>query len=465
MQTPGNGQEAVQKQTWSLVHGFYAVMGGFAIDISDTKEPFLPRSLGRLTLTISGFRFLARREPDLIPDISKEQIRDKGKANSLAKTVVCFQACWFCIQCVFRLAQKYPISLLELNVFAHAICTLLIYLLWWDKPLDVDEPTLIKGEKVYPICAMMILTNSKLGALGLPWTKSYAGNNDQLRVEFSEVPSSTTEESETVLRPLFDPTCAEIHRQADGRNANIRIRDGGTHHGIKITFHGGWVPGYEKPWPAAIPGNFHLELDATCDRLWNLASRGFKKYPLSRNELWRVEWYVRQDDVIKFWYYGPIRTKWPEHEDEEENALRKRQSNSILSGYGTERLEMTHRSMFFGLLCAGIFYGGLHLVAWAAPFASHSERILWRLSALSVAATGPIVAIIIAGLLFVQPVDTPGTLRTLGAMLLALMVFLMILLYVFARAYLIVECFINIAHLPEQVYELPSWSQYVPHIV
>lgn len=107
------------------MHGFYAVMGGYAFDMSDSTEPFLPPSLTRLTIIASGLRFLARKEPNFIPNISKEEIQDKSKANSLVKTIVCLQTSWFYIQCVFRLAQKYPISLLELNVFGHVICTLM----------------------------------------------------------------------------------------------------------------------------------------------------------------------------------------------------------------------------------------------------------------------------------------------------------------------------------------------------
>lgn len=188
MLPPNTHQDVPKKTAWSLVQGFYVVMGGYAIDLNDAEEPFLPESLKRVTITPSGFRFLARIEPDHIPHISEEEIRDKGKANSLAKTVVCFQACWFCIQCIFRLAQKYPISLLELNVFGHAVCTMLIYLLWWDKPLDVDEPTLITGEHMYPICAMMCFTNGDLGPLGYPWRKAHVRDN-LYRVKFEAVPS------------------------------------------------------------------------------------------------------------------------------------------------------------------------------------------------------------------------------------------------------------------------------------
>ena len=49
-------------------------------------------------------------------------------------------ASWFCAQCFTRCAQGLAISLLELNTFGHAVCTLIIYGLWWSKPLGIDEP-------------------------------------------------------------------------------------------------------------------------------------------------------------------------------------------------------------------------------------------------------------------------------------------------------------------------------------
>jgi hypothetical protein len=39
-----------------------------------------------------------------------------------------------------------------------------------------------------------------------------------------------------------------------------------------------------------------------------------------------------------------------------------------------------------------------------------------------------------------------------------------IFLYALARVYLVVECFINLVHLPDSAYLVPQWSQYVPHI-
>ncbi|KAH8717028.1 hypothetical protein GQ44DRAFT_659612, partial [Phaeosphaeriaceae sp. PMI808] len=92
-----------------------------------------------------------KKEPHLLPDISGEYIEDKGKANGLARLLVCFQASWFCIQGIIRMTQSLPISLLELKTFAHSICTLVIFYFWWDKPLNIEEPTRIFQEKIRPL--------------------------------------------------------------------------------------------------------------------------------------------------------------------------------------------------------------------------------------------------------------------------------------------------------------------------
>jgi len=56
---------------WTLVHAFYAVMGGFAMDCSGASEAFLPDSRTRAALTVGGLRFLLEHEADLLPDISE----------------------------------------------------------------------------------------------------------------------------------------------------------------------------------------------------------------------------------------------------------------------------------------------------------------------------------------------------------------------------------------------------------
>jgi hypothetical protein len=113
----------------------------------DRSQNYLPHNLKRLFLTKDGALLVAEKAPALIPDLSKDEIVDRSKASSIAKVIICIQTLWFCPTVLTRLASSFSISLLELNTFAHAICTLLLYYLWWDKPLDIKEPTILQDQK------------------------------------------------------------------------------------------------------------------------------------------------------------------------------------------------------------------------------------------------------------------------------------------------------------------------------
>lgn len=75
--TVSSASRQVLKPEWTLVHAFYAVMGGFAMDCSGASEAFLPGSRTRAALTVGGLRFLLEHELDLLPDIS--EVRDIAK--------------------------------------------------------------------------------------------------------------------------------------------------------------------------------------------------------------------------------------------------------------------------------------------------------------------------------------------------------------------------------------------------
>lgn len=131
-----------RRHHWTPVHSFYALMGGFVFDNSRNPEA-LSFEGGREQIAICRglLLWLAQYEPQLIPDISSGYIKDKSKANCLAKLLVCVQAGWFGIQVITRLVQSRAVTLLELNVFAHVFFALLTYAFWWKNPLDMCEPT------------------------------------------------------------------------------------------------------------------------------------------------------------------------------------------------------------------------------------------------------------------------------------------------------------------------------------
>lgn len=162
--------------------------------------------------------------------------------------------------------------------------------------------------------------------------------------------------------------------------------------------------------------------------------------------------------------------------------------------------------LWLGFCLLGLIYGGLHCAAWNAPFATDVEALLWRIS--SVAASS---ACILLPILWELSSEDQGTRRvgkpmtwvfrrvskkvdnfedsslerqrgllsdiryiaivvsSVPAFIIVLVVrwaffFGFILLYCVARVYLVVECFINLAHLPDSAFQVPQWSQYMPHI-
>ena len=120
-------QSLQRRHPWTMTHSFPAIMGGIAIDPGDSDH-FIPQSR-RSTLTPNGVSLLLKHEPQSLPDVSEEEVKDKSKGSLFTKFVACIQAIWFCLSCIARLSQKLPVSLLELNTFAHAFGTVIVYIL------------------------------------------------------------------------------------------------------------------------------------------------------------------------------------------------------------------------------------------------------------------------------------------------------------------------------------------------
>ena len=124
-----------------LERGFYIEMGGFELvsDLGEGRD--LPSGFkGRVTPW--GAIELAR--VGLLPKVPLELINDQSKSDLLAKFLVCLQAGWMVIQCIARVAQCLPLTLLEVHTVMNAICAFFIYCLWLKKPHDVRVTTKVR---------------------------------------------------------------------------------------------------------------------------------------------------------------------------------------------------------------------------------------------------------------------------------------------------------------------------------
>ena len=118
-----------------------------------------------------------------------------------------------------------------------------------------------------------------------------------------------------------------------------------------------------------------------------------------------------------------------------------------------------------GFSAAAFIYGGLHALAWSAHFETFTEQLLWRISACAVMGGVPVVYVY-AKVIY-KYTDLPWgslPLNYIVSHIFSWPAVVVLLAYILARAYLVVECFINLFHLPVGVYDIPSWAAYFPHI-
>ena len=138
---------------WTDTHSYYAAMGGLAVDTNEPgAEPHIPGS-SRFIITIDGISLLAAYGQ--LPDMPLESILDKSKANNIAKTLTCVQAFWIIIQSLARVASDLPLTILEINTLGHVKCAQFTFLFWCDKPLEILYPTLLSGDIMHNLCALM----------------------------------------------------------------------------------------------------------------------------------------------------------------------------------------------------------------------------------------------------------------------------------------------------------------------
>ncbi|KAI0096042.1 hypothetical protein F4776DRAFT_677133 [Hypoxylon sp. NC0597] len=169
------------EEGWTITHGFYAGMGGFALkDQSvvdgNTVETPVFLDLRSLTYAIYGKTIHNETGSDtdmdsdtesdmgtdtvsdddssldvggglarayIIPKITEEEIKDKSKSDLFMKVIAIGQLIWFIVQAIARGAKGLEISQLEISILAYAACSVITFFLCLSKPKDVQVPTLL----------------------------------------------------------------------------------------------------------------------------------------------------------------------------------------------------------------------------------------------------------------------------------------------------------------------------------
>ncbi|PSS08908.1 hypothetical protein PHLCEN_2v3398 [Hermanssonia centrifuga] len=396
-------------------------MGGFVFDAS-AEPKFLPNSYTRAVLTPEGLQELLKHDPELIPDLSDEVIMDKSKADGLAKGLLLLQAFWFCINCLSRLAQSLPLSLLEVTTLAHALCTLFTYILWWHKPLSIREPTLISGDRAREICAFMWMA-SRIEQYHLFGVTTFTGPSE---LDIAMGPYEKNQQMASVLASQLTSSpwdrlprdMAALHSRINPDSNFPRYSKHKVRQLLEST-SGAW---YSRHWRAYME---KVSLTPVDKERWALASKAFLRYDPTTSSTQLV--------TAETQSHGEI-------------------------GLDESEPEVPIKPFLAAALLTAV-YGAPHIAAWNAPFPSHLQQVLWHSAAVVVTITGTLASILGLAL-----GDTGITIIDFFKdIIVRSLILILPILYTISSAYLIVESFIQLSHLPPETYQIPSWSNYIPH--
>jgi hypothetical protein len=110
---------------------------------------------------------------------------------------------------------------------------------------------------------------------------------------------------------------------------------------------------------------------------------------------------------------------------------------------------------------AGAYDGGLHLIAWRSEFPSQTEAIIWRTASITIFTTEPLCVLVITWCIVTTSQRVVDELGEDCKAIPRVPVFLRMLWYIVRRVFIIVECFILLAHIPETIRHVPTCAAYI----
>jgi hypothetical protein len=121
---------------------YFALMGGFSSKILPEAEEYIKKD------ALSAVNHLC--QPKVMDKIRKYPLsenKERSKSGGLEKVLAIFQTGWILLQCFGRQLEGLHVSLLELNTAVHVLIAIATYVLWWEKPVNINESIEIAREK------------------------------------------------------------------------------------------------------------------------------------------------------------------------------------------------------------------------------------------------------------------------------------------------------------------------------
>jgi hypothetical protein len=137
---------------WTWTHTYYANMGGFVLrGLNGSSQDSGERTTSYRDpyhLGAPNLEALRRKGAIRLPDVSESDITDRCKNDAFLKAIAVIQIVWSLAQAIVRVSLNLAICPLEISVAAFAICALIIYGAYWQKPMGPQRAITVEHDKV-----------------------------------------------------------------------------------------------------------------------------------------------------------------------------------------------------------------------------------------------------------------------------------------------------------------------------
>lgn len=140
-----------------MAHAFLVTMGGFQFyfskDEADEANKVKSSIKGRKAnkpypLSPKNAIELVRRGHLVAP--TDAELASLSKGDAFSKTVIIVQSLWFVMQIIARPINHLSVTSLEVMTLGYTLMTIMLYVVWWQKPLNVGCAIRIPNEHVEP---------------------------------------------------------------------------------------------------------------------------------------------------------------------------------------------------------------------------------------------------------------------------------------------------------------------------
>ena len=330
------------------------------------------------------------------------------------------------------------------------LCAILMYTMWWHKPLNPKEPFVLSGDWVNSLCAYMYMSSEMSGAVDPKSIESqtlvktlFAFLHLYSRVPELELMSyhrpcqtkgiNADEQSKPsqVLEPASEECLSELKEKKLEKAAGTAFFE-------------------RRPRVKGIELNSSL-VSQTCRRRWELAAAAMERYPA-----------IREHHLFH------------SHYDDQGQCLHFRSEELLVAhvqNWPWDDLLRNVGGLVVGMILwlACFVYGAVHIAAWNDHFPSVAEKWLWRSSSAYIGFCGGLWVVLNYGAQAYRPFNAfwekwmDGGGRWWQNILISVPVIVCGFSLILARAFIVIEAFVSIRELPAGAYDTPTWTQVFPH--